>query len=90
MFSRERDASKVALVHLAARLSIGGFKLLDTQFITEHLKRFGAEEVPKDAYHLLLESALQTDADFWRFGEDGDPARVLAIVTAGKSASGNT
>src|SRR5262245_35390920 len=58
MFHRARDASKVALVHLVARLKAGGFKLLDTQFVTEHLKTFGAVEVPRRQYRKLLEAAL--------------------------------
>ena len=64
MFHRARDASKVALVHLVARLRAGGFKLLDTQFVTEHLKTFGAIEVPRRQYHKLLETALSGEADF--------------------------
>ena len=54
MFHRARDASKVALVHLVARLRAGGFTLLDTQFVTDHLKTFGAIEVPRRQYHKLL------------------------------------
>lgn len=80
MFSRARDASKVALVHLVARLRHGGFRLLDTQFITEHLKRFGAEELPKEAYHLLLEDAIARDADFFAFDRDDDPYEVLRLT----------
>jgi leucyl/phenylalanyl-tRNA--protein transferase len=64
MFHRARDASKVALVHLVARLRAGGFRLLDTQFVTEHLKTFGAVEVSRRQYHRLLEAALAVDADF--------------------------
>jgi leucyl/phenylalanyl-tRNA--protein transferase len=64
MFHRARDASKVALVHLAARLKAGGFQMLDTQFVTDHLRTFGAIEVPKREYHKLLESALVGEADF--------------------------
>jgi leucyl/phenylalanyl-tRNA---protein transferase len=64
MFHRARDASKIALVHLVARLRAGGFKLLDTQFVTEHLKTFGAIEVPRRQYHKLLEAALSGEADF--------------------------
>jgi len=59
MFSRARDASKVALVHLAARLVAGGFTLLDTQFMTEHLERFGAVEISRDDYHRRLAEALK-------------------------------
>ena len=57
MFHRARDASKVALVHLVARLKAGGFRLLDTQFVTEHLKTFGAVEVTRRHYHSLLAEA---------------------------------
>src|SRR6266550_9380934 len=64
MFHRVRDASKIALVHLVARLRAGGFKLLDTQYVTDHLKIFGAFEVPRRQYHKLLESALTGEADF--------------------------
>jgi leucyl/phenylalanyl-tRNA--protein transferase len=64
MFHRARDASKVGLVHLIARLKAGGFRLLDTQFVTDHLKTFGAVEVPRRQYHKLLEAALGSDADF--------------------------
>jgi leucyl/phenylalanyl-tRNA--protein transferase len=68
MFHRSRDASKVALVHLVARLKAGGFKLLDTQFVTDHLKTFGAIEVPRRQYHKLLEAALGGDGDFEALG----------------------
>ena len=64
MFHRVRDASKVALVHLVARLKAGGFRLLDTQFVTDHLRTFGAIEVPRRQYHKLLETALAGEGDF--------------------------
>lgn len=64
MFSRVREASKVALVHLAGRLRRGGFTLLDTQFITEHLAQFGADEISRREYQSRLDIALRTDADF--------------------------
>lgn len=64
MFHRERDASKIALVHLVARLKAGGFTLLDAQFVTDHLKIFGATEVSRRQYHKLLEAALSVDGDF--------------------------
>ena len=67
MFHRARDASKVALVHLVARLKAGGFTLLDTQFVTTHLTTFGAIEVPQQRYHKLLEAALVGEADFTAF-----------------------
>src|SRR5690606_14592133 len=72
MFTRVRDASKVALVHLVARLRAGGFRLLDTQFTTEHLKRFGAVEVDRRQYHRLLEKAVEADADYYRLAPDAD------------------
>jgi leucyl/phenylalanyl-tRNA--protein transferase len=68
MFSRERDASKVALVHLVARLKAGGFRLLDTQFTTDHLRQFGAIDVPRQDYQALLEEAIAADADFYFLG----------------------
>ncbi len=64
MFSRERDASKVALVHLAARLAHGGFTLLDSQFITEHLSQFGAIEIPREEYRDRLDEAVAVRAHF--------------------------
>ena len=64
MFHRARDASKVALVHLVARLKAGHYRLLDTQFVTEHLRTFGAIEVSRSAYHKLLDAALVGEADF--------------------------
>jgi leucyl/phenylalanyl-tRNA---protein transferase len=64
MFSMARDASKVALVHLVARLRLGGFQLLDTQFVTAHLAQFGAHELPRDEYKARLASALEAPAQF--------------------------
>ncbi len=64
MFSHATDASKVALVHLVARLRHCNMQLLDTQFVTEHLKSFGAIEIPAREYLLLLEQALESDAKF--------------------------
>src|SRR4029450_10132999 len=64
MFSRQRDASKVALVHLVARLKVGGFRLLDAQFINDHLKQFGAIEVARNSYQDMLEEAIEGEADF--------------------------
>ncbi|MDQ2633563.1 MAG: leucyl/phenylalanyl-tRNA--protein transferase [Pseudomonadota bacterium] len=65
MFSRETDASKVCLAHLVERLRERGFVLLDTQFTTEHLKRFGAVDVPRGRYEKLLHEALKGDAVFY-------------------------
>ncbi len=58
MFHRATDASKVALCHLVARLRVGGYQLLDTQFQTEHLAQFGTVEVPRRRYKAMLERAL--------------------------------
>ncbi len=63
MFSRARDASKVALVHLVARLKRGGWRLLDAQFMTEHLRQFGAEEIPQAVYLRRLRTARAAAAD---------------------------
>jgi leucyl/phenylalanyl-tRNA--protein transferase len=82
MFHHARDASKIALVHLIARLKAGGYRLLDTQFVTEHLKIFGAVEVPKRRYHRLLEEALIGEADFAALPLDRPitGAEALAII----------
>jgi leucyl/phenylalanyl-tRNA--protein transferase len=85
MFHRRRDASKVALVHLMARLKAGGFKLCDTQFVTDHLKTFGAIEVPRRQYHKLLEAALTGEGDFFSLGTKRPVtgAEALAQLTIG-------
>lgn len=77
MFSRQTDASKVALCHLVARLIGGGFVLLDTQFITDHLQRFGAIEIPRLQYHRLLSEALRRQA---RFEGDYSAERVSSLL----------
>ena len=77
MFSRERDASKIALCHLVARLTFAGFRLLDTQFVTKHLERFGAKEVPRSDYRTLLSEALNYDAGFFAHYEEGEISRYL-------------
>jgi len=80
MFSRATDASKVALVHLVARLVKGGFRLLDTQFVTDHLRRFGAVEIPRADYHRQLERALGVEA-YFAGGLADDPVSVLQSST---------
>jgi len=87
MFHRARDASKIALVHLVARLVAGGYRLLDTQFVTEHLATFGAVEVPRLHYHKLLEKALIGEADFAALPVDRpiSGAEALEIVKANGS-----
>lgn len=78
MFHRETDASKVCLVHLAARLIRGGFALLDTQFVTPHLATLGAIEIPRSRYRKQLARALDVRADFFQNGvESGDAALKL-------------
>jgi leucyl/phenylalanyl-tRNA--protein transferase len=71
MFSFARDASKVALVHLVARLRLGGFRLLDTQFVTSHLAQFGAEEIPREIYKKQLADAVDFPA-VWLTDPDPD------------------
>ena len=82
MFSRRRDASKVALVHLVARLIAGGYRLLDAQFMTEHLTQFGATEIARSDYHRRLEAALDVDAQFQRAGAMGGAAALQVISQA--------
>ena len=64
MFSRATDASKVALTHLVARLRLGGFALLDVQFVTPHLRRFGAVSIPRPRYRQLLAASVSAPADW--------------------------
>ncbi len=80
MFSRSTDASKVALVHLIARLKCGGFTLLDAQFVNPHLLQFGTRAIKKADYHKLLEPALEKDADFNIFQADADAGQVLSYA----------
>ena len=81
MFSRCNNASKVALVHLVGRLKLGGFILLDTQFITNHLIQFGAVEITRATYHSRLASALSVAADFNLSGKSLTSATVLQSIT---------
>jgi leucyl/phenylalanyl-tRNA--protein transferase len=82
MFHRSRDASKVALVHLVARLIAGGFALLDTQYVTEHLRSFGAVEIPRRRYTALLDRAIALEADFAKLPMDPplSGAHALEII----------
>jgi leucyl/phenylalanyl-tRNA--protein transferase len=84
MFHTARDASKVALVHLVARLIHGGFELLDTQYVTEHLKSFGAVEIPRRRYTALLDRALAGEpGDFLELSGEAIPgARALEIIAS--------
>jgi leucyl/phenylalanyl-tRNA--protein transferase len=83
MFHRARDASKIALVHLVARLRAGGYRLLDTQYVTEHLKSFGAVEVGKRRYHRLLEEAILGEADFAALATDKPISGEEALAQLG-------
>jgi leucyl/phenylalanyl-tRNA--protein transferase len=91
MFSRATDASKAALAHLIARLRVGGFRLLDTQFLTAHLARFGGHEVKRAQYMTALESALHAQADWTALDRQVgvDPQAVgAAAAAAGVGAGG--
>lgn len=85
MFSRHTDASKVALVHLVARLAMGGFTLLDVQFVTDHLRRFGVTEIPARQYLRRLADALEINA---AFPAKPSPAREKAALEAVLGAGG--
>lgn len=80
MFSKETDASKVALVHLVARMRLGGFKLLDTQFTTDHLSRFGVIEIPSAKYLDLLDDALQFQGVFVGSYGPGQMSEVIEMM----------
>ena len=81
MFSRRRDASKVALVHLVARLICGGYRLLDAQFMTAHLTQFGAREISRTDYRRRLAAALAVEADFQRAGAAMGGAAALQVIS---------
>jgi leucyl/phenylalanyl-tRNA--protein transferase len=85
MFSTVRDASKVALVHLVARLRVWGFRLLDTQFVTSHLAQFGAIEIPRDDYRVQLAAGLAAPA---RWMTAFDPAGIASEIRALAARSG--
>ena len=85
MFSRVSDASKVALAHLVARLRLGRFRLLDTQFVTHHLRQFGALEIPRALYRRQLAQALEADAHFPAGRLDG--AAVLSLLQSSTPTS---
>jgi leucyl/phenylalanyl-tRNA--protein transferase len=86
MFHCARDASKVALVHLVARLRAGHYSLLDTQFVTDHLRMFGAVEVSRSAYHKLLDTALLGEGDFGALTVDRpiSGSEALALLADGR------
>lgn len=87
MFSRITDASKCALAHLIARLRAGGYLLLDTQFLTAHLARFGAIEIGRDPYRALLAEAISRRGDFFAFDSlaaGTSPAATVSGPVSGK------
>ncbi|MDT8326638.1 MAG: leucyl/phenylalanyl-tRNA--protein transferase [Roseovarius sp.] len=77
MFSRRSDTSKLALAHLTDHLSRCGFTLFDTQFITPHLARLGAKEIPRATYHALLKDALERDVKITDMPLETDPRQIL-------------
>ena len=82
MFHTVTDASKIALVYLVARLKVGGYSLLDTQFVTDHLSQFGAIEIPRKEYRSRLKDALAIeDGDFYSMSEEADGSTILQSVT---------
>lgn len=81
MFSRRRDASKIALAWLVHRLRAGGFQLFDTQFLTSHLASLGAVEIPRDDYHRRLDAALAKQATFTPTGYAPDAYSVRHCKT---------
>ena len=86
MFSHETDASKVALVHLVARLKYCNMHLLDTQFVTDHLKKFGAIEIPARDYLVALNHAMESDAKFqFDVSDEESWSSVEAVLTQSSS-----
>lgn len=81
MFSRETDASKIALLHLIARLKIGGFHFIDAQFVNEHLVQFGLIEMPDEDYQKILAPALVSEADFFAAPDQLSTTRVVQLIT---------
>ena len=86
MFSRKTDASKVALVHLVARLVSGGFKLLDTQFVTDHLRQFGVVEMPARDYLVKLEDAISHQGVFLTDPDEDQLDAILEHLMSGSDA----
>ena len=82
MVSRERDVSKIALVHLVARLKAGGFSLLDCQFQTDHLSQFGVVELPKADYLVKLAQAIDLKGDFYDLPRTASGHDVMDILSS--------
>jgi leucyl/phenylalanyl-tRNA--protein transferase len=87
MFSRETDSSKVALVHLVARLRVGGFTLLDTQFITDHLARFGTVEIARKDYLARLRRAIASEA-YWSAPSGSGASPSLSVASGDLTLTG--
>ncbi len=90
MFSTERDASKVALTYLTARLIFGGYRLLDCQFVTDHLRQFGTIEINRAEFHEHLERALQVTGVFNRLPPGASGAQILDIIAEAQRAPPDT
>lgn len=80
MFSTATDASKIALMYLCARLIAGGFSLLDTQFVTDHLRQFGTIEIDRAEFHRRLEAALGQECDYHRLPVATAPAEIVGLI----------
>ena len=80
MFTFKSDASKVCLAHLVARLAAGGYSLLDTQFVTDHLSKFGTQEIPQADYNKRLSDALKLETDFYALSPQANGEEVLMIL----------
>ena len=87
MFHEVRDASKVALVHLVARLRAGGYRLADTQFLTDHLSQFGVEELPRHIYKRRLAAAVGQSADWQIWPRDAPVGGAFALAALGSASS---
>lgn len=81
MFHRETDASKIALTYLVAGLKLGGYELLDTQFVTDHLVSLGAIEIERATYHTLLEHALKAHSEFFLWSGGGTSDVCLQSIS---------
>jgi len=81
MFSRETGASKIAMLHLMARLKLGGFQFIDAQFFNEHLTQFGLIGMNDSDYQIILEDALDAEANFFAAPDQLDASRVLQSIT---------
>ncbi|MET1410759.1 leucyl/phenylalanyl-tRNA--protein transferase [Roseibium sp. HPY-6] len=85
MFTFKTDASKVCLAHLVARLIVGGYTLLDTQFVTDHLSRFGTLEVSQADYNTRLSEALQLETDFYALSPQASGQEVMTVLDSWKA-----